>query len=1022
MRCCKFLKQLTSRIKISKMEGTSMEIDENLYSRQLGAYGFEAMGKLIQMKVLVCGLRGLGVEIAKNLILAGPKIVGLHDPAVVEMSDLGANFYFLEKDVGKCNRAECCAEKLSELNPHVSVKIEKAALNASLIEKYDIVVATSGSKSEICALDMLCRSKAVGFIYTECFGLMGSIFVDFGSNFKCWDKTGNDPQKCIIAGITQENPASVHLHTEKINPFSIGDHVVFREVEGMTELNNMQPLKIISRSKYSFTIDIDATKLTPYKSNGIVEEKKMPCFIDFQSFEDTCTRPIAPNEHGLMVADFSNIGHVEQLHIASQTILEYRDKHGQSPPVHNIDAINECVEIAKVINEKIKVNQKQSAVENIDVKTISNCVKFNRFLISPMCAVFGGAVAQEIVKYTGKFNPLHQCLYFDSIGCLPKDNHPVDTKPLNCRYDDQIGIFGKEFQEKISKSNIFIVGAGALGCELLKAAALIGVCLSKNGGKLCITDMDHIETSNLNRQFLFRKDDVGKAKSATACAAVKIMNPDLEVLSMEQKVGAETEEIFDDKFWNGQDVILNALDNVQARLYVDSRCVWYLKPLLESGTLGTAANVQVILPRVTQSYGDSQDPPEQSIPLCTLKHFPNTIDHTIQWGRDTFEGIFTNGVSEMILFLKDPQIYLTKLKGEGSPNTQVERLTNIKRLLLIFQQNGSLTACIPVAIAYFQEYFNNNIEQLLYSFPLDHVTREGSPFWSGPKRPPVPLKFTATEELHMDFVCAAANLLAKCMSAPTTQDRASLTKIAQEVPIQPFKPKQMRIKVNDNDTTMEGCNDDDQALEALCQEVTDMAQRLSSKDFSLLHPQEFEKDDDSNFHIDVITALANLRATNYRIPNATRHKVKMIAGKIVPALATTTAMVTGLVCLEMYKVLQNLTDIECYRNAFIHLSMPLWIFSEPLPPIETVDKDYDPIVAGPVRARPSGFTTWDKLEINIPDGTLKQLIDHVENTQKVEVMILSIGNSCIYNKYMPAHKERLNKKVCFYVFCNLFLS
>lgn len=63
---------------------------------------------------------------------------------------------------------------------------------------------------------------------------------------------------------------------------------------------------------------------------------------------------------------------------------------------------------------------------------------------------------------------------------------------------------------------------------------------------------------------------------------------------------------------------------------MDRRCVYYRKPLLESGTLGTKGNVQVVLPYLTESYSSSQDPPEKSIPICTLKNFPNAIEHTLQ--------------------------------------------------------------------------------------------------------------------------------------------------------------------------------------------------------------------------------------------------------------------------------------------------------------------------------------------------------------------------------------------------------
>jgi ubiquitin-activating enzyme E1 len=63
---------------------------------------------------------------------------------------------------------------------------------------------------------------------------------------------------------------------------------------------------------------------------------------------------------------------------------------------------------------------------------------------------------------------------------------------------------------------------------------------------------------------------------------------------------------------------------------MDYRCVFYQKPLLESGTLGTKGNVQVVIPHLTESYGSSADPPEKSIPMCTVKNFPNAIEHCIE--------------------------------------------------------------------------------------------------------------------------------------------------------------------------------------------------------------------------------------------------------------------------------------------------------------------------------------------------------------------------------------------------------
>jgi len=100
-----------------------VKIDTNLYSRQIGTFGIETMGKLIKMKVLIVGMRGLGVETAKNLILAGPQSVTIYDPTPVAWGDLSSNFYTREEHVGKVSRAQASYEKLQELNPYVKVTV-----------------------------------------------------------------------------------------------------------------------------------------------------------------------------------------------------------------------------------------------------------------------------------------------------------------------------------------------------------------------------------------------------------------------------------------------------------------------------------------------------------------------------------------------------------------------------------------------------------------------------------------------------------------------------------------------------------------------------------------------------------------------------------------------------------------------------------------------------------------------------------------------------------------------------------
>lgn len=177
--------------------------------------------------------------------------------------------------------------------------------------------------------------------------------------------------------------------------------------------------------------------------------------------------------------------------------------------------------------------------------------------------------------------------------------------------------------------------------------------------------MDLIEKSNLNRQFLFRPHDVQSPKSRVAAEAVKRMNPHLNVTYHENRVGVATENVYDDDFFERLDGVANALDNVEARNYVDRRCVYYRLPLLESGTLGTMGNIQVVVPFLTESYSSSQDPPEKSIPICTLKNFPNAIEHTLQWARDLFEGIYTQSPLNAAEYIRDPAFIERTLKLPG---------------------------------------------------------------------------------------------------------------------------------------------------------------------------------------------------------------------------------------------------------------------------------------------------------------------------------------------------------------------
>lgn len=958
------------------------EIDEGLYSRQLYVLGHEAMRRMATTDVLICGLGGLGVEIAKNIILGGVRSVTVQSTRQCEIQDLSSQFFLDEGDLGK-NMAEASYRKLAELNMHVQVKLHTQELtDEQFLSKFHVVVLTESTYDEIKRISEITHGKNIALVVAATSGLIGQIFCDFGQNFQVFDQTGEQPKSTMIASVTKDVDGIVTCIDETKHGFQDGDYVTFSEVQGMTELNGCSPRKINVTGDFTFSIG-DTSTMTDYIRGGIATQVKMPILLTFKSFNESLVDP------QYQAVDYM-VPRQQQLHVAFQTIDQFKAKHKRLPEPWNEKDADEFLNMSLKVAEALKV-------DDVDKKLLSIISKTAYGDLAPMQAVIGGMVAQEVMKAcTGKFMPISQWLYYDSMESLPEDEKDYPTaescRPLNTRYDRQIAVFGRDVQEKLANARYFLVGAGAIGCELLKNFAMMGLGTGPNGS-IIITDMDVIEKSNLNRQFLFRSHDVGKMKSDTAALAAKKMNKALNIEAHQNRVGPETENIYDDDFFQSLSGVANALDNVDARVYMDRRCVYYRKPLLESGTTGTKGNTQVVVPFLTASYSSTRDPDEdKSIPICTLKNFPNAIEHTLQWARDEFEGLFKIGPEAVQQYLTDPNFMERTLRMAG--NQPVEMLDMVKRFLITERPN-SFEDCVRWARLHWQEQYDNQIRQLLFNFPPDRTTTSGAPFWSGPKRCPHHLTFTTQDPMHLDYVVAAANLKAYVYGLPQCRDRAQIAKILDSIAVPQFVPKSgVKIAVNDSEAQSTSHDGGMPDMNQLTQ-IKDNLPQPDTVNLSI-NPIDFEKDDDTNFHMDFVVAASNLRATNYNIAPADKYKSKLIAGKIIPAIATTTALVSGLTCLELYKLIQAHKKLDSYRDNFLNLALSYLGYAEPMRAVKT--KYYD-----------REFTLWDRFEI---DGeiTLKEFMDYFKEKHDLEITMLSQGVCMLYSFFLPPAKtaERMN--------------
>uniref|UniRef100_H3ARY3 E1 ubiquitin-activating enzyme n=1 Tax=Latimeria chalumnae TaxID=7897 RepID=H3ARY3_LATCH len=893
------------------------DIDESLYSRQLYVLGHEAMRRMKASNILISGMKGLGVEIAKNVILAGVNSVTLHDEGDTQWSDLSSQFYLSEEDIGK-NRALASERQLAELNSYVHVMAYTKGLSQDFLSKFQVVVLTNSPLDEQLQLGHFCHSNNIKFIVADTKGLFGQLFCDFGEEFEVTDLNGVQPASAVVENISKDCPGVVTCSDE--NGLENGDFVTFSHIQGMTELNGCEPIQIKYLDTYSFSI-CDTTGFSDYQRGGVVTEVKVPKKFNFKPLREAMIDP------QFIDMDYVKIQQQGTLHIGFQALHKFYQENNRLPKPRGQTDAEKLVAIARVLNREAPPTVKQDPLDEDLVRKMAFVAAGD---LSPINTFIGGVAAQEVMKAcTGKFTPLPKWLYFDALECLPEENEEVvlteeECAPRDCRYDGQIAVFGAAFQRKLAKQKYFMVGAGAIGCELLKIFAMIGLA-TEEGGNITVTDMDSIERSNLNRQFLFRDKDIMKLKSEVAAAAVRKMNPNVRVVSHQNRVGPDTEHFYTDEFYEGLDGLANALDNVETRVYMDGRCVCYRKPLLESGTLGTKGNTQIIVPFLTKSYGSFHDP-EKSIPLCTLRYFPSSIEHTLQWARDEFEGLFKQPAETVNQFLQDPPCNYQTLRTLNRDPGFLEQPETLYKSL-VSEKPASWFKCVTWARNHWQNLYNNNIRQLLHSFPPDQVTKSGFPFWAGPKRCPHPLEFSVNNPTHMDYIVAAANLFAETYGIQGSQDRATIADLLKIVHLPEFTPKS-GVKIPTNDQDMEDSSEqlDDENLKETREKLTAL-----KSSFHMMQPINFEKDDDTNFHMDFIVAASNLRAENYDIPPADRHKSKLIAGKIIPAIATTTAAVVGLVCLELYKVIQGHQRITSYRNSFINMALPLFCFPQPSP-------------------------------------------------------------------------------------------
>lgn len=414
---------------------------------------------------------------------------------------------------------------------------------------------------------------------------------------------------------------------------------------------------------------------------------------------------------------------------------------------------------------------------------------------------------------------------------------------------------GGPLTKRVKESRVLLIGAGGIGCELLKNLVCCGfgslpqgygeqnggavsdtahVAKSQRKPEIVVIDLDTIDLSNLNRQFLFRKQHIKKPKAFVAKETASQFNPSVSI-------DAHHASIFDAKygvdFFESFDLVFNALDNLAARRHVNKMCLAADVPLIESGTTGFNGQVQAIKKGVTECYDCNPKPVQKSFPICTIRSTPSQPIHCIVWAKSyLFPELY--GTSEE----DSPDVAVT----EGDNATEVAKLKEEAEAL---KKVKAMMGKSEFAQEVFNKVFHDDIERL----------RTMSEMWQS-RAPPESLDFESLSSgVDADVI--------KRGQALAMQDQAVWS-------------------LQDN-------------LSVFCYSLDALSNRAQAGESVI----EFDKDDKDT--LDFVASAANLRSHIFGIPLHSEWDIKQMAGNIIPAIATSNALTASLCVLEAFKILRS---------------------------------------------------------------------------------------------------------------------
>eukprot|EP00455_Lapot_gusevi_P015342 TRINITY_DN17754_c0_g1_i1.p1 TRINITY_DN17754_c0_g1~~TRINITY_DN17754_c0_g1_i1.p1 ORF type:complete len:453 (+),score=57.55 TRINITY_DN17754_c0_g1_i1:66-1424(+) len=443
--------------------------------------------KVSDFHVCVIGCKDVGIECVKEIINAGVASVTLWDNTLVD-----------EKDPSS-KRSVLAARALEDINTDVVVSAHTASLTDEFLLNFDVVVIVNQPRARVEAITDVCHYRLkldahdkfypapIGVVVLEVRGAAGRVFVDFGEQFECVDETGLPPLTANIAHISQSNPGIVTVPIdESPHQLKTGDRVLFHNVEGMIELNDGIARRVEALDEDSFSIG-DTSHYSPYLREGYLSRVKLPVKLSFSTYRDTIRTPLfcydaANPPRGAAVSAQSQtqpppplapdvLNRLYQLHLAFTALQTFEEERNRLPSLNSSIDANRVVSIAQHINQNNKTLPKGSAitVESVDSRIINQVAAQCLLNLTPISVLFASIAAQEVIKFAGKWKPIHQTLYLDFFDLIPFD-FAQDSQSVVAQIEDKMNRVAQCCQDQLRLFQYHLYGPGTQSCPFLKGS------------------------------------------------------------------------------------------------------------------------------------------------------------------------------------------------------------------------------------------------------------------------------------------------------------------------------------------------------------------------------------------------------------------------------------------------------------------------------------------------------------------------------------------------------------------------